>query len=175
MKKLFLISAMLFSMVAAKAQISVDPDTKKIVYQEVVTMDGIKDTLYIRAIAWINSYFKNPMNVTTLRDREGGVITGAHRVAMKETDEDGNVLISNLVVEFKFKIEAKEGRYRYTIDEFRKKDVSMFPLERWLNKADPQYTPKCDEYLSQVDVHIREMIASLKKGMEPKIVKEDAW
>jgi hypothetical protein len=94
---------------------------------------------------------------------------------MKETDKDGNVLTSNVVVEYKLKIEAKEGRYRYTFDEFRKKDVSMFPLERWLDKADPQYTPKCDEYLSQVDTQVKEIIMSLKKGMEPKVIKNDVW
>jgi len=175
MKKLFVLSVVLFAMVAAKAQVSVDPDTKKIVYREVVTMEGSKDTLYNRAMEWINSFYKNPQSVTTLRDPENGVILCAHRFAMKETDEDGNVLTSNVIVEYKLKIEAKEGRYRYTFDEFRKKDVSMFPLERWLDKADPQYTPKCEEYLSQVDTQIKEIIASLKKGMLPKVVKSDVW
>ena len=79
------------------------------------------------------------------------------------------------MVEFKLKIELKEGRYRYTFDQFRKKAASMFPLERWLDKTDPQYTPKCDEYLLQVDNNIKEIIASLKKGMVPKVVKKDEW
>lgn len=175
MKKLFVLSVVLFSMIAAKAQVPVDPDTKKIVYRDVVTMEGNKDSLYNRAMAWINSFYKNPQSVTTMRDPENGVILCAHRIAMKETDADGNVMTSNVIVEYKLKIEAKEGRYRYTFDEFRKKDVSMFPLERWLDKADPQYTPKCDEYLSQVDTQIKEIIISLKKGMEPKVMKSDVW
>ncbi|KAF5035231.1 hypothetical protein DSECCO2_587790 [anaerobic digester metagenome] len=175
MKKLFVLSLVLFAMVAAKAQVPVDPDTKKIMYREVVTMEGSKDSLYVRAMAWINSFYKNPQSVTTLRDPENGVILCAHRFAMKETDADGNVMTSNVIVEYKLKIEAKEGRYRYTFDEFRKKEVSVFPLERWLDKADPQYTPKCDEYLSQVDTQIKEIIASLKKGMQPKVVKSDVW
>ncbi|HPF00353.1 MAG TPA: DUF4468 domain-containing protein [Bacteroidales bacterium] len=175
MKNLFVLSFVLFVFVAAKAQVQVDPDTKKIMYREVVTMDGTKDSLYNRAIGWINSFYKNPQAVTTLRDPENGVILCAHRFAMKETDKDGNVMTSNVIVEYKLRIEAKEGRYRYTFDEFRKKDVSMFPLERWLDKADPQYTPKCDEYLAQVDVKIKEIIASLKKGMERKVVKTDEW
>lgn len=175
MKKLFVLSVALFAIIAANAQVSVDPDTKKIVYREVVTMDGIKDTLYNRAIAWVNSFYKNPQAVTTIRDPENGVILCAHRFAMMETDADGNVLTSGIIVEYKLKIEAKEGRYRFTFDEFRKKDVSMFPLERWLDKADPQYTPKCDEYLNQVDTKIKEIAASLKKGMERKVVKVDEW
>lgn len=175
MKKLFVLSIVMFAMLAAKAQVPVDSVTKKIVYQEVIKMDGIKDTLYNRAIAWINSYFKNPQGVTTLRDPENGVILCAYRVAMKETDADGNVTNSNVIVEYKLKIEAKEGRYRYTFDEFRKKAVSMYPLERWLDKSDPDYSPKCDEYLAQLDTHIKEIIASMKKGMEPKAVKNDNW
>ncbi|HBG71963.1 MAG: hypothetical protein A2W93_05270 [Bacteroidetes bacterium GWF2_43_63] len=175
MKKLFVLSIVLLSVLAANAQVSLDPDTKKITYREVVTMEGIKDTLYNRAITWINSFYKNPQSVTTLRDPENGVILCAHRFAMKETDADGNVLTSNIIVEYKLKIEAKEGRYRFTFDEFRKKDLSMFPLERWLDKADPQYTPKCDEYLNQVDTQIKEIIASMKKGMEPKVLRNDEW
>ena len=175
MKNLFVLLIVLFAFVNVKAQVSVDPDTKKIMYREVVSMDGNKDTLYNRAMACVNSFYKNPQAVTTVRDPENGIILCAHRFAMKETDKDGNVLTSNVVVEYKLKIEAKEGRYRYTFDEFRKKDVSMFPLERWLDKADPQYTPKCDEYLSQVDTQVKEIIMSLKKGMEPKVIKNDVW
>ncbi|NLL29406.1 MAG: hypothetical protein GX259_11515, partial [Bacteroidales bacterium] len=70
MKKLFLISALIFVSITLNAQVSVDPDTKLITYQEVVTMEGTKDVLYSRAIAWINSYFKNPQGVTTKRDPE---------------------------------------------------------------------------------------------------------
>ncbi|PKP04577.1 MAG: hypothetical protein CVU11_04140 [Bacteroidetes bacterium HGW-Bacteroidetes-6] len=176
MKKLFLLTALVLACTISKAQVPVDPDTKLITYQEVVNQEGsTKDSIYIRGIAWVNSYFKNPQGVTTIRDRENGIILGQHRVRMVDTDADGNVLNSNTIVEFTFKIEAKEGRYRYTINDFEMKATSRFPLERWLNKDDPQYTPKCDEYLAQVDTHIREMIADLKKGMEPKKVKVDEW
>ncbi len=112
MKNLFVLLIVLFAFVNVKAQVSVDPDTKKIMYREVVSMDGNKDTLYNRAMAWVNSFYKNPQAVTTVRDPENGIILCAHRFAMKETDKDGNVLTSNVVVEYKLKKEAKEGRYR---------------------------------------------------------------
>ena len=175
MKKLFLISALIFVSITLNAQVSVDPDTKLITYQEVVTMEGTKDVLYSRAIAWINSYFKNPQGVTTKRDPENGEILCAYRFWMKDADKDGNLVNSTTMVEFKFRLELKEGRYRYTFNQFRKKAASMFHLERWLDKSDPQYTPKCDGYLLQVDENIKEIIASLKKGMEPKAVKKDDW
>ncbi len=175
MKKLILFTAIVSACFVSKAQVPVDPDTKLITYQEVVTQEGNKDSLYVRAIAWVNFYFKNPQGVTTIRDRENGIILGQHRVKMIATDADGTILNTTPVVEFTFKIEAKEGRYRYTINDFEMKSTSKFPLERWLNKEDPQYTPKCDEYLVQVDTHICEFIAILKKEMEPKKVKVDEW
>ncbi len=175
MKKSLLIAALAMMTFAAKAQVPVDPESKLIVYQEVVTQDGSKDTLYIRAIEWINSFFNNPQGVTSVRDRETGVIQGHHRVAMKDTDEEGNVTVTTIVVEFDFKIEAKEGRYRYTFNDFSMKATSKYPLERWLDKTDPTYLPKYDGYLGQVDTHIKSVIASLKKGMEPKKVKTDEW
>jgi len=175
MRNLIFLSVILFSMATAKAQVPVNPDTKLIQYQEAVNMNGPVDTLYNRGLRWVNSYFKNPAAVLTSSDEANGIITGAHRVAMNDTDKDGNVIKSLTIVEFKFKIEAKENRYRYTIDEFRMKAVSAFPLERWLDKNDPQYSLKWEGYLTQVDTHIREMIKTLKKGMEPVIVKPDNW
>lgn len=175
MRNLIFLSVILFSVATAKAQVPVNPDTKLIQYQEVVNMNGPVDTLYNRGLRWVNSFFKNPTSVITGSDPATGVITGAHRVAMNDKDEDGNVIKSNTIVEFKFKIEAKENRYRYTIEEFRMKAVSAFPLERWLDKTDPQYNPKWEDYLSQVDTHIRALIADMKKGMEPKAVKSDNW
>jgi len=175
MRNLIFLSVILFSMATAKAQVPVNPDTKLIQYQEVVTMTGSVDTLYNRGLKWVNSFFKNPSSVITSSDPASGIITGAHRVAMNDKDEDGNTMKSNILVEFKFKIEAKENRYRYTVDEFRMKAASAFPLERWLDKTDPQYSPKWDEYLTQVDTHIRGLIKSLKNGMEPKVVKSDNW
>lgn len=175
MKKFLLLFASLSAFSVAQAQVPVDPDSKLIIYQETVQQEGTRDTLYIRAIAWINAFFNNPQSVTSVRDRENGVISGHHRVAMKDTDEEGNVLVTTTIVEFDFKIETKDGRYRYTFNDFSMKATSKYPLERWLDKTDPTYQPKYDGYLSQVDTHIKAVIADLKKGMQPKKVKSDEW
>lgn len=158
-----------------KAQVPIDPETKLITYQEVVTEEGNKDTLYNRAIEWINSYFKNPNDVTRIRDKENGKIMGVYRIRMMDIDAEGLPVNSNVIVEYTFRIELKEGRYRYTVTEFTMKAASKYPLERWLDKTDPTYLPVYEGYLSQVDQNIKEMIVSMKKGMIKKVVKDDNW
>jgi len=168
---LFLLSVATF----VWAQLPVDSITKKITYKEVVQVEGNKDSLYNRAIAWINFYFKNPQGVTQVRDPQNGLIIGQHRIRMVDTQKDGSKINANTVVEYTFKIEVKDGKYRYTFTDFEMKATSKFPLERWLNKADPAYTPQWETYIPQVDTHIKEVIASLKKGMLPKKKVQDNW
>ncbi|MCX7696449.1 MAG: DUF4468 domain-containing protein [Bacteroidales bacterium] len=157
------------------AQLPIDSITQKITYKEVVQVEGSKDSLYNRAIAWIHSYFKNPQGVTKVRDPQNGLIIGDHRIRMVDTQKDGSKINSNTVVEYTFKIELKDGKYRYTFTDFEMKATSKFPLERWLNKADPSYSPLWETYIPQVDEHIREVIQSLKKGMQPKKKVKDEW
>ncbi|PLW93086.1 MAG: hypothetical protein C0592_07410 [Marinilabiliales bacterium] len=175
MKKTLILTALIALFFVAQAQVPVDEDTKLITYQEVVEMDGIKDTLYNRATKWVNRHYKNPQSVLITRDVNGGKLVGKHRIRMVDTDADGNVLNSNTLVNYKFTIECKDGRFRYTFDSFTMKAVSRFPLERWLDKEDPMYTPKWEEYLAQVDREIREIIEELKEAMKPVIVKDDDW
>ena len=73
-KQLFLSLVLLFSVSALFAQkpdiVPIDETTKLITYQDVVNVEGSADTLYLRAISWINSFYKNPADVTKVRDRE---------------------------------------------------------------------------------------------------------
>lgn len=175
MKKTLIFSIFSVLVLTLQAQVPIDEDTKLITYQEVVKVDGIKDTLYNRASHWVNMNFKNPQSVFVTRDVNAGKVVGKHRIRMVDTDEEGNLLNSNTLVNFKFTIECKENRYRYTFSSFTMKAQSKFPLERWIDKEDPMYTPKWEEYLAQVDRHINKLIESLKEGMKPVIVKNDDW
>jgi len=49
------------------------------------------------------------------------------------------------------------------------------PVERWLNKDAPDYNSNWDLFLAQIDKKIKELILSLKKGMEPPVEKDDSW
>ncbi len=152
----------------------IDPDTKMATYQEVVQEKGTADELYIKGIEWINSFYKNPADVTRVRNRESGVIELLHRFEIYNMD--GDVKVQAGFVNYSLKIEFKPGRYRYTIDDINFRQATKFPVEKWLNKDDPFYSPQWDSYIQQIDVAIKEVIASLKKGMAPVELKpEEKW
>jgi len=72
-------------------------------------------------------------------------------------------------------LEFKENKFRYTITDFNLKGSAYYPLEKWVNKQDPIYNANADNYLTQVDVYIKDMIKNLKKAMVPPIKKVDTW
>lgn len=152
----------------------VDKDTQLLSYNEVVQQPGTADELYIRAIEWLNTYYKNPADVCKIRNRESGVIEIAHRFEIYN-EVDGARLIAE-IVRYSLKIEFKPGRYRYVISELERKQASRYPVERWLDKSDKTYSPLFEDYLKQMDTQIKELIVSLKEGMQPPIIKvEEKW
>lgn len=159
----------------SQPSIPVDPDTKLITYQEVVNENGSKLELYNRCIEWVNSFYKNVQNVAKVQDPEGGLLVLHHRLNVYDTLKDGTVTKSNTIIQYVLRIEFKDNRYRYTFTEFTMKAQSRYPLERWLDKNDPTWTPQWNSYLAQMDSEIRKIIESLKKGMKPKSTKVDEW
>ncbi len=157
-----------FVSVSQQSKFPVDEETGLITYKEVVNEEGTKQDFFNRAVGWINSFYKNPVDVTKVRDPESGIIKGLHRFKIKNTDKDGNQLDAG-VVQYRFVLEFKDGRYRYTLSEFVLRQASKIPVEKWLNKNDPQ----SKSYLKQIDKFAQNWIASLKQGMQPKVEKKD--
>jgi Domain of unknown function (DUF4468) with TBP-like fold len=152
----------------------VDPETKLITYKEVVTSTGTPEELYNRAIAWINKQYKNPADVTKVRDFASGVIEILHRIDLEKTEKGSKV--HGGFVDYSMKLEMKDGRYRYTINNFTLKTISRQPIEQWMDKNSPSYTPIYEDYLKQVDEYTRKLIDSLKQGMQPPAAKKpDTW
>ena len=185
MKKIFFIAIIIngffFSAFAQKTTVieipkmPVDTVSKKITYINVVQQTGSKDTLYNRALHWINLFFKNPQEVTKTRDKENGKIEGIYRFKVYNTPLKDGTRTEAGIVSYTFIIECKENRYRYKITDFNLKGMSYFPLERWLDKKDLSYIPEWDNYITQTDQYIQDFIKSLKKRMlEIKVVK-DNW
>lgn len=181
MKKIVLISGLIFISAFAckpvfsqKAAVPVDEDTKLITYKEVVQQEGGIDKLYKTAIAWVNANYKNPNEVTSIREPENGKLVLNHRFKISNVDKKGLKTDAG-VINYTLKLEFKPGKYRYIFTDFTVQAVSKFPLERWLDKNDPQYTPACDVWLYQVDTTVNGIIKSLKKGMVPKVDKPDEW
>lgn len=152
----------------------IDKDTGLITYQEVVQQPGTADELYVRCIEWINTWYKNPADVCKVRNRESAVIEIHHRFEILNEKDDARLIAG--IVNYTLKLEFKPGRYRYSVSDMNLKQASRFPIERWLDKSDSMYTPLWDDYLKQVDTQVKELIESLKAGMQPPVVKqEEKW
>ncbi len=159
---------------AQTVAVPIDSNTKLITYKEVVQQEGDMNKLYNTAIAWINANYKNPNEATTVREPENGKLVIRHRFKIYNTDTKGQKTDVGVII-YTLKLEFKPNKYRYIFTDFSVEATSKFPLERWLDKKDPQYSPANEEYLKQVNTWVYDMIASLKKGMVPKVAVPDQW
>lgn len=166
----FILNFTALILMSQTTNIPVDEDTGEIIYRDVVDQKGTKEDFFNSAISWINSFYTNPVDVTQTRDPQSGIIKGLHRIKLKNTLDDGTQVDAGSI-QYRFTLEFKEDRYRYTLFEFVLRQSSKIPAEKWLNDADPL----SKSYLKQIDDFAKEWIASLKEGMLPKVEKTDEW
>lgn len=152
----------------------IDEDSKLITYKEVVKEIGTADELYIRALAWINKTYPNPTDVTQVRDRANGKLEGIARFKISKELADGKK-VDNGVISYTFTIEAKEGRYRFVFTKFNLKNMSYYPLERWMDNKSTYIDGNTESNLKQIDEKINELIQKLKEAMKFKAKKDDSW
>jgi hypothetical protein len=159
-----------------KLNLPLDPDTQTIIYQEVVEEEGSKEELFNRGSTWLRIFYANPVAVSKVRDMASGLIRGQHQFRVHHTDEGGNKIEGDMIM-YTFKLEFKDERYRYSVYDFVVKKISRYPVEKWMNKEDPDYNPLWDQYLKQIDGFIREKwVPSLKTNMKPEVKKvEEEW
>ncbi|MDP4281106.1 MAG: DUF4468 domain-containing protein [Bacteroidota bacterium] len=155
-------------------KLPVDPDSKLIQYREVVDQQGNKDILYDRGSEWLRTYYLSPSSVTKVQDKVNGKIEGTGRLKISFVDETGLTRDAGIIF-YDIHIEFKENKYRYTLNNFTLKGTSRYPIEKWMNKEDPAYNSRWDSYLYQVDTTMQGLVKSLKKGMQPKVIKKDEW
>jgi hypothetical protein len=176
---MFLVS---FSFVAFSQQTTItvpkykiDTVTKKITYTEVVDQQGIKDTLYNRAIHWCGIYFKNLLSVKT-QDKLNGKIGGEYKFKIFDKRNKDSIPVEMATILFKYTIDLKENKYRYTVTDFTLKDSNpVFYIERWLDKNDKAYKADWDYFFAQLDKDVQGFIKSLKKGMQEVVKVSDDW
>lgn len=158
-----------------QAVVPVDPETGSIKFQEVVDEPGTQEKLFNRCIYWLNDYYANPTRVTTIRDFNTGRIEGKHNFRIYHFVEDSVKTIAG-TVDYVFDIEFKKDKYRYTITNLKLRSKTRLPVEKWLNKNDPDYNEQWDDYLQQMAVFFEEWSSSLKTKMKPEVEKtDDDW
>jgi hypothetical protein len=168
------VSSVVAQQKAITPQIPVDPDTKLITYRDVVNQEGSKEILFDRGMTWMRYYYLSPNSVANVMDKENGKIEGIGRLRVYYFDKDSNRRDGGIIT-YAIKLEFKDNKYRYTLNDFNVKSVSRFPIERWMNKKDPEYAPVDDSYLYQVDTIMHRLVNTLKEQMKPKTVKKDEW
>jgi hypothetical protein len=155
--------------------VPVDSVTGLVTYKEVVEEPGTKDTLYNRAASWLHTFYANPWDAAKTRDQSTGLIKIQHQFRIYDTDGQGIKTDAGMIL-YSAKIEFRENRYRVQVDNFIYKQLSRYPVEKWLDKKAPDYNPNWENYLAQIDTFANELISSLKKKMKPgRAVQEDVW
>ncbi len=159
----------------AMPEIPVDPNTKLITFQEVVQQEGTKAELFIRASEWLHHYFKQPVYVTQVRDAASGIIKGKHQFDLYYYEKDVKKRAG--LIKYEFQIECRDGRYRYTIDNFVLTQASRYPCETWLDTSHRDYNEQWPQYLEQLRAYALDDFAkSLKEYMVPEVkVEEEDW
>lgn len=149
-------------------------DTKLVTYQNVVNEKGSPQELYDRAMIWVKKHYKNTSEVIKKSDRDTGEIEMRSSVRIFSTLKDETLHLKNLVY-YKFKIECRQDRYRYTITEFEEAGTDPIPIELWFDKSRPRWEPAEYKYLEQVNEQVSKIIESLQEGMLPVVEKSDDW
>ena len=165
----------LFAQEAKPYNLPINPDSKKIMYREVVEEQGTPSYLYNKAIEWFGYYYLNAQSVYSVQDKVNGKIEGLGRMKIYYADEASGVTRDGGIIVYQIKIELKENKYRYTLTDFSLKTASRSPIEKWLNKSDPAYNSNWDSYLYQVDTTMQRLISTMKEKMKPTVVKKDEW
>lgn len=150
-------------------------ESGKITWQGVIQVKDVdRAKLYNKGIEWINSYFPNPANATKRRSPESGIIDIAYSIRL--IDDHNGTTVPSHTINYKFKLEFRDGRFRYTITDFNLKAASRFPLERWLDNSGPFYDLNNRKYLEQVRDVIEDMIEKMTTQMtKPDPPAEEEW
>ncbi len=164
MKKAGLVIWMLvFGCLSGIAQgLPIDAETKKVTFQETVTLDSVsRDELYQRTKDWIANFYKT--------DKYSPDDKANYKVG-----KEGSFDIQ-LTYDFKYKshntvsytilVGQKEGKYRFTITDFRILKVGekiIQPLEGAMAKMSGQNKT---ETTTQVNKNINDLITDFKRFM----------
>jgi hypothetical protein len=140
-------------------------EKKAFIIEEVVQQDGVnKAELYKRANDWITEYFTSGQKKIYERDPDQNFIKLKHRIQLFKTVKKERV--SDGLVEFHLEIYLKDGKFKYTFNNFRSvADANSQPIEKWM---DPNYNSKEASVARYTNLNalMQEIIDNLKKYMQ---------
>lgn len=114
MKKILFLFFLLPFTLLAQQSFPVDTVSGKITYTDVVSVDGVsKAILFTRAQEWFSENFSGPESTIEKKDKEDSVLLGK---AYKDIPGMSTTGMEALKLWYNVKVEVKDNRYRYTID-----------------------------------------------------------
>ena len=174
MKKiaLFIVAALFATVTFAQSNLPIDPKTAKITFRKVINTVGTEDEVFNRIYSeFMNSYYKSPS--TILQQNDGRTLKGKHQF---QVDNGDPVQSKWPWITYRFTIEVREGRVRYTLTDFMQKTQSNHPCEEWMNKEDPLYQPIWDSYLNQIVEFGEDWGKQFEEKLIPeKVIEEEDW
>lgn len=160
-----------------------DSITGKFKYEELIKADGISQMdIYERAKNWIVRTLKSSDNVVNLDDENKAQITATGNILLH--DQIGFCAFTDLVLNFKYSVYCKEGRYKVIVDNFilsykvdcaNGKELRTSPLESVSEKrvGVVMGQKSYEKVNTEVDERIKELISSLKNSISSGNVAGD--
>ena len=162
----------------APVVLPVDSITKLITYEGVLEAKGVgADALYQRALTWFRGFYKNPGEVIRENDSIKLKITGKPRFKIYNAPDKTGLKTEAGLVQYTITLAVKDGRFRYELTEFNWKQLSYYPCERWMDTKSQTYLPVYNDYLTQVDGYVKDLVAKLHEAMthEKPVKDRDNW
>lgn len=165
-----------FALTSMTAQsLPVDEETGKVTYEEIMDQPGSDEDLYKRVLDWFDDFFPNARVVIEEKEPEKGKITAKHKFMLQIPDKKGVNRDVDFII-YSLKIWVKDNKFRYRITDIHVQHSVYYGIEEWMdpNHEDAENNPA---KLKNIDKYFQELIASLKKGMQPKEPEkdEDDW
>lgn len=161
----------------ASFNLPVNDETKLITYDKVVEVAETKKVdLFERAVNWINSYYKNPTDVVREKNPDAGKIVCKARFKISNEPDKTGFATDAGVVQYSLTLLFKDDKYKYGVSQINWKQLSYYPVERWMDASSPSYNKSYNWYLKQVDEQLKNILADLEKNMAvKKKEKKEDW
>ena len=172
MRYVILLSLLLASSLGLRAQdLPIDPETGKIVYQEVVNVPGASaDELFHKANYWLNTYFPSIQNQVEMIDSVN------HEVVCKRYFQMHVGYFQPPKITITIKLQSKKEKYRYTIKDFNLFFNSAMGFID-CGSITSEYPDKCKKGLwkrvrNNLPPKMEEIISAMKTSIT---TEEDDW
>lgn len=164
---LVILAVLFFAAANAQPPVPIEEGTGRVVYTEVVTVDGANQAeLFKRLDHWFNTFYKNPSSIIQSKDATTGKIDGKHTIYVyNEVNGKKNQFGQ---VKYTVTVEVKEGKYRYKVDEIYFFKVPKLYVESWLDESAPNKEVQFG-YLQQVHDYMTDLTTQLKATLSKPV------